>query len=174
MATRRKPTTPSGPTVLEAIRQNKPFRSRHQEALVTLMLTTEAVRGRFEALFHGHGELTHQQYNVLRILRGAQPDGLPTLAIAERMLERTPGITRLIDRLEAKALVKRQRDRADRRVVQCRITPAGVALLGALDGPVDRLDEQILGCLDEREVATFLALLNRVRLCLHSEASSPD
>jgi len=174
MATRRKPTAASGPTVQEAIRQTKPFRSRHQEALVTLMLTTEAVRGRFEALFQGHGELTHQQYNVLRILRGAQPDGLPTLAIAERMLERTPGITRLIDRLEAKALVKRQRDREDRRVVHCRITPAGVALLAALDGPVDRLDDEVLNCLDERELATFLGLLNRVRLGLHSQANSAD
>lgn len=169
MTGRRKTKAPAGPTVQEFIRQTKPFRSRQQEALITLLLTAEAVHGRFSDLFDAHGELTHQQYNVLRILRGAQPNGLPTLEIGQRMIERTPGVTRLIDRLETKGLVKRQRDRDDRRVVHCRLTPEGSALLSSLDAPVDRLDDQLLDCLGERELSTLLELLNRVRLHLHGQ-----
>ena len=154
---------PHAPSVREAIRQAKPFASKHQEALVALMLATEVVRWRFVQLLAGHGELTMQQYNVLRILRGAGAKGLPTLAIVERMIENTPGITRLLDRLEAKDLVARARSAEDRRQVVCRITPKGLADLKALDPDFDRLDAESLGCLSENEVATLLRLLNKVR-----------
>src|SRR5947199_10599404 len=78
-----------------------------------------------------------QQYNVLRILRGVGPRGLPTLTIAERMIERTPGITRMIDRLEAKGLVARETRPDDRRYVHCRITEEGLKLLRLIDGSVE-------------------------------------
>src|SRR5689334_14784834 len=128
------------PTVAEAIRQSKPFASRRQEGALALLLTAEAVRWRFAKLLESRGELTMQQYNVLRILRGAGGDGLPTLSIVERMIENTPGITRLIDRLETKGFVRRVRAAKDRRQVLCRITPRGLSELKALEPVVTHTD----------------------------------
>src|SRR5437868_11006787 len=99
-----------------------------QTAYVTLLSTADAVRAFFETVCMPF-EITGQQYNVLRILRGAEPGGLPTLTIAERMIERAPGITRMIDRLEAKGLVVREIPANDRRFVYCRITRKGMDLL---------------------------------------------
>lgn len=154
---------PKARTVREAIRQTKPFASRYQEGALALLLTTEVVRWRFVELLASRGELTLQQYNVLRILRGAGAQGLPTLTIVERMVERTPGITRLIDRLETKGLVARDRSAEDRRQVVCRITPEGLAELKGLDPAVNALDEDALGSLTQNEVATLIRLLNKIR-----------
>src|SRR6185295_1446948 len=110
------------------IRQGKPFRSQSQQVVVALLRTADLVRrglGRVLEPF----DLTPQQYNVLRILRGAGERGLPTLEIAVRMIEEAPGITRLIDRLETKHLVSRERCKTDRRRVWCRITRDGLGLL---------------------------------------------
>src|SRR5881394_1663967 len=98
----------------------------------TLLSTAKKVRTFFETVCAPFG-ITGQQYNVLRILRGAEPAGLPTLTIAERMIERTPGITRMIDRLAAKGLVAREVRPHDRRCVYCRITQKGLRLLKLLD-----------------------------------------
>ena len=155
---------PAAPTVAEAIGQTKPFASKRQEGVLALLLATEAVRWRITQLLARHGEVTMQQYNVLRILRGAGAKGLPTLSIVERMIEHTPGITRLIDRLEAKKLVARDRAAEDRRQVLCRITPHGLAELKALDSVVDRADQDALASLNEQEVATLIRLLNKVRI----------
>src|SRR5213078_2794277 len=103
--------------------------------MVALIRTADVVRRAVGDVVEPHG-ITAQQYNVLRILRGAGQDGLPTLEIAERMIEQTPGITRLIDRLESKRLVERERSSIDRRCVYCRITKAGLDLLARLDAPV--------------------------------------
>lgn len=157
---------PAAPTVREAIRQTRPFASRRQEGLIALLLTSERVRWRLAQLLAAHGELTPQQYNVLRILRGAGEPGLPTLAIVERMLEHTPGITRLIDRLEAKKLVERTRAAEDRRQVVCRLTARGLAQLARLDPVVEEFDEQALGALAESEAGTLVRLLNKVRIDL--------
>src|SRR5438445_6730714 len=116
----------------QEIKQKRPFPSQRQRAVVGLLRTADVV-GRFVDAVIEHQGVTGQQYNVLRILRGAGERGLPTLEIAERMIEQTPGITRLIDRLEAKKLVLRERCAADRRQVFCRITPAGLDLLTRLD-----------------------------------------
>lgn len=150
-------------SVQAAIKQARPFRSRRQEALVALMLTTEAVRWPLQDLLANHEELTMQQYNVLRILRGAGADGLPTLEIAERMIERTPGVTRLLDRMEQKGLVSRERSRDDRRLVICRITDAGLGLVRRLDRPVDALDDDVMSALDDDEVADLITLLDKLR-----------
>jgi len=159
---RRAPAAPSD-SIQAAIKQTRPFRSRRQEAMVGLMLTTEAVRWPLQDLLSGHEELTLQQYNVLRILRGAGSKGLPTLEIGARMIERTPGVTRLIDRMEQKGLVVRERSRDDRRQVMCRITEFGGSLLRKLDRPVDALDDAVLGCLTDAEVAELIQLLDKVR-----------
>jgi DNA-binding MarR family transcriptional regulator len=153
----------NAPTVGQAIRQIKPFASKRQEGILALLLASEVVRWRFARVLAGKGDLTFQQYNVLRILRGAGGKGLATLSIVERMIEHTPGITRLIDRLEAKGLVARDRAREDRRQVLCRITPAAIAELKALDPAVTRADQEGLGDLSDKEVASLIRLLNKVR-----------
>ena len=146
-----------------AIKQNVPFRTRRLELFVGLLLTAEALRWPFQDLLADHDQLTLQQYNVLRILRGAGADGLPTLEIGERMIERTPGVTRLIDRLEQKGLVARERAAQDRRQVLCRITDAGIKLLARLDRPIDALESEVLGVLGDREVTELLTLLDKLR-----------
>src|SRR5947207_13462800 len=118
-------------------RQKPPevFRSREQEATLGLLRTADAMKRSLAQVIEPHG-ITPQQYNVLRILRGAGAEGLATLEIAERMIEQTPGITRLLDRLQRKKFVTRRRSSTDRRCVYCRITVDGLTLLGRLDLPV--------------------------------------
>ena len=148
--------------LLDEIRQTRPFRSLSQEAMLGLFRTTDILRRTSSKVLEPFG-LTLQQYNVLRILRGAGGNGLPTLAIAERMVERTPGITRLIDRLLKKELVERERPPGDRRQVVCRITSKGLDLLAGLDEPVDDLDDRCLAMLSEEDHRTLIALLDRIR-----------
>ena len=144
------------------IGQKKPFRSRSQEAVLGILRTADVVR-RFLARVLEPYDVTPQQYNVLRILRGAGADGLPTLAIGERMLEDSPGVTRLIDRLIAKGLVSRERSREDRRQVLCRITTSGRALLAQIDGLVDEQDAAALGMLAPDEQKQLIRMLDRIR-----------
>src|SRR3954466_7364516 len=94
--------------IAQEIKQTRPFRTQREEASVALLRTADLLRRMIGTVVEPRG-ITAQQYNVLRILRGAGDDGLPTLDIAERMIEQTPGITRLMDRLEAKKLVVRKR-----------------------------------------------------------------
>jgi len=129
---------------------------------VALMRTADLVRRHASALLEPHG-LTLQQYNVLRILRGAGADGLPTLEIADRMIERTPGITRLLDRLEAKELVRRQRCPKDRRQHLCWATPKALAILQKIDAPAMRQAEETMKGLRHKDRETFVGLLDAVR-----------
>jgi DNA-binding MarR family transcriptional regulator len=152
----------SGSALQREIRQRKPFRTPSQEAVVGLLRTTDRVRRTLAGVVEPRG-VTLQQYNVLRILRGARPRGLPTLEIAARMVEHAPGITRLLDRLQAKALVRRQRRSQDRRQVMCRITPAGLRLLAGLDAGLQRADQSTLGMLSRRDLRRLIALLDRIR-----------
>jgi DNA-binding MarR family transcriptional regulator len=138
------------------------FRSREQEATLGLLRTAEAVKRSLAQVIEPHG-VTPQQYNVLRILRGAGSDGIPTLTIGERMIEQTPGVTRLVDRLERKGLVARTPCPKDRRRVFCRITAKGLDLLKELDDPVSRWDSQAVSVLPPSELDTLVDLLDRVR-----------
>jgi len=145
--------------------------SPEQEVYLNLQRTADALAQALEQTLRPAG-LSATQYNVLRILRGAEPEGLPTLEIAERMVEQTPGITRLIDRLEVKQLVYRQRCETDRRQVWCRITPAGLQLLARLDDPIRESEEVALAGLSERQLAQLLSLLERARSGLHAALSA--
>lgn len=138
------------------------FRSREQQATLGLLRTADALKRHYTQVIEAHG-ITLQQYNVLRILRGAGPDGLPTLTIGERMIEQTPGVTRLVDRLESKKLVDRQPCPKDRRRVFCRIMSEGLALLAELDEPINRADAQAVAVLREGELVLLIGLLDRVR-----------
>jgi DNA-binding MarR family transcriptional regulator len=146
----------------DEIKQRKPFRSLAHEASVGLLRTADVLRRRLGAVTTA-GDLSVQQYNVLRILRGAGPEGLPTLEIGTRMIEQAPGVTRLLDRLEAKRLVRRERCLHDRRQVLCYITEAGLALLTELDQPVDAADEAVMSGLTKAESKTLITLLDKVR-----------
>lgn len=132
-----------------------------RRAVVGLLRGADHARRTLGRTLEPHG-LSNAQYNVLRILRGAHPEPLATLAIAERTLERTPGITRLLDRLEAKGLVHRSRSTRDRRQVQCRISDRGLALLATLDEPVRAANGTALANLSDAEVARLAELLERV------------
>jgi DNA-binding MarR family transcriptional regulator len=138
------------------------FRSREQQATLGLLRTADAIKRGLAQVIEPHG-ITTQQYNVLRILRGAGAEGLPTLTIGERMIEQTPGVTRLVDRLERKGLVVRTPCPTDRRRVFCRITPKGLELLDELDDPVNRCDAKALSILPQSELDSLISLLERVR-----------
>lgn len=149
-------------TVKKEIKQQREFESRQQEAIVALMLTTDRLKGRLSELAARFG-ITPQQYNVLRILRGAGRDGLPTLEVMERIIERNPGITRLLDRLEAKSLIIRERSASDRRRQICRITAEGTALLDDMEQPMQDLTQDVMQTLDDKQIARLLDLLFLVR-----------
>ncbi|HET7293110.1 MAG TPA: MarR family transcriptional regulator [Vicinamibacteria bacterium] len=153
--------------VQREIRQRRPFKSRAQEGTVGLLLTADRVRRFLARIVEPHG-ITLQQYNVLRILRGAADAGLPTLDIAERMIEEAPGITRLIERLEKKRLVRRRRCPTDRRQVLCWITTEGRDLLARLDGSMSEGDAAVMGSLGDAGVETLIRMLDDVRTRLIS------
>jgi MarR family transcriptional regulator, organic hydroperoxide resistance regulator len=146
----------------EELRQTKPFQNRSQEAYLALLRTVDELRRRSAVLMAANG-VSLEQYNVLRILRGAGPEGLPTLEIAGRMVERQPGVTRLLDKLEAKGLVRRVRCQQDRRQVLCTLTEAGQTLLATLDGPVDESSQRSFGALRPEELETLVEYLDRIR-----------
>jgi DNA-binding MarR family transcriptional regulator len=146
----------------QEIRQKVPFHSASQESAIALLRTADLVRRTLARIVEPKG-ITLQQYNVLRILRGAGEAGIPTLEIAERMIEQAPGITRLLDRLEAKKLARRKRCPSDRRQVLCWITEEGRELLTALDEPVLRSDESLTSALPRRDLEALIRILAKVR-----------
>ena len=151
--------------LLKEIRQTKPFRSPSQEAAVGLMRTADLIQRHYSRRVEPHG-ITIQQYNVLRILRGAGETGLPTLDIGERMIEQTPGITRLLDRLETKKMVRRQRSSRDRRQVFCWIMPVGLKVLAEIDEPIDQAGVDAFRDLHDDEVRSLILKLERLRQTL--------
>lgn len=135
--------------------------SRAKQAAIALLRTASVVRRAYEALMNEHG-ITLQQFNVLRILRGAN-EPLPTMTIASRMIEPEPGITRLMGRLEVKELVSRERCPEDSRRVLCTVTQKGLAVLKELDDPVTTLDSELLGRMPDADLTVLIDLLQRVR-----------
>jgi DNA-binding MarR family transcriptional regulator len=108
-------------------------------------------------------DLTPTQYNVLRILRGAGDEGLSCREIGERMITRDSDITRMLDRLEAQELIRRERQTDDRRVVLTFISEKGLALLAELDGPVKEMNRRTLGHMTRKELETLSQLLKKAR-----------
>lgn len=133
-----------------------------QSTVMELIRTADELRRYFTAFYEPH-EITPQQYNVLRILRGAHPKSLPTMEIAERMVEKTPGITRLLDRLVEKGLVARERPANDRRRVLISISSDGMALLSSLEEPVQEVTTAVLNGLSGNQVEQLQSILRHVR-----------
>jgi DNA-binding MarR family transcriptional regulator len=138
------------------------FDSPDQEVFLNLWRTYDRLRALEEELFDPH-DLTPQQYNALRLLRAARPGGLPTLALAARLVSRAPDITRLLDRLEERGLVRRDRPADNRRVVQVSIAAKGLALLRKLAGPVRACHARQLGHLSPAQLRALADLLRQAR-----------
>ena len=151
------------PTIVRELKQKKPFPSKAEEAAVTLLRTADVIRRFIGTVIEPHG-ITSQQYNVLRILRGAGEEGLPTLVIRDRMIHEAPGITRLLDKLEAAGLARRERSSPDRRQVLCHITDAGLAMLDKLDADMKEADNVAVGNLSDADQRQLLKLLEGVRV----------
>jgi MarR family transcriptional regulator, organic hydroperoxide resistance regulator len=148
--------------VQRQLKQTKPFGSRAEAVYLAIQIIADEQKARFNDLFKTK-DLTGAQYNVLRILRGAGKDGLSCREIGERMINRESDITRMLDRLEARELIKRERQTDDRRVVLTIITKIGLDLLKELDGPVNELHEDIMGHMSEKELESLLKLLAKAR-----------
>ena len=142
--------------------QGRPFKSSRQEATVALLRTASVVTRAFARLVEPAG-LSWPQYNALRIIRGAGSGGIPTLAIRERMIDQGTTITRLVDKLEAAGLIRRERSRPDRRQVLCHVTAQGRRVLDGLDPRVDALDEAVTGTLNRDRLQRFIGVLEEVR-----------
>jgi len=144
------------------IAQEAPFSSTEEEAILNVMRTSDCLERAFQQRTRGFG-LTPTQYNVLRILRGAQPCGLPCAAIGARMIAAEPDITRLLGRLKRLKLIRQRRDRHDRRVVLTQISDAGLDLLRAMDPLIERITVELLGGLSGAELTEMIRLLERAR-----------
>jgi DNA-binding MarR family transcriptional regulator len=134
---------------------------REEEAFVSLLRTGDVLSRKVEGVLKA-ADISPVQYNVLRILRGA-PEGLPCVEIANRLINRYPDISRLLDRMEKRKLISRCRETEDRRMVQTRISETGLKLLADLDGPVLQAHWRTLGHLGEQKLNTLLGLLAEAR-----------
>lgn len=151
------------PSLAEEIKQNRPFATSTEEALVSVLRAAALLRRVLGQRIDPFG-ISPAQYNVLRILRGAGSDGLPTLAVRDRLVEEAPGITRLIDKLESAKLVRRDRTGKDRRTVRCHITSAGLELLERADEGVRSIHAIVAeGLPDEADRLKLVDLLARLR-----------
>ena len=146
----------------DELMQKVPFSSLEEETYLGLLRTADALQARAEVKFKEFG-LTGTQYNALRILRGAGPEGMPCSEIGGRMITHDPDITRLLDRLQKRGFVKRSRNQQDRRVICARITAAGLKLLGDMDAPIGRHNRDMLRHVEAKKLRELIALLQVVR-----------
>ncbi|MGD1106893.1 MAG: MarR family transcriptional regulator [Terracidiphilus sp.] len=144
------------------IAQASPFSSAEEEAFLNLMRTSDCLQRAFQQRIRDFG-LTSTQYNVLRILRGAQPDGLTCAAIGARMIAMEPDITRLLARLKRLKLIRQHRDRHDRRVVWTQISDAGLDLLHAMAPVIQRIPAELLGHISGAALTEMTRLLELAR-----------
>jgi DNA-binding MarR family transcriptional regulator len=152
------------------IAQERPFSSIEEEALLNLMRTTDCVQRAFQRRTRDWG-VTSTQYNVLRILRGSQPQGLTCSSIGDRMITAEPDITRLLARMKTLKLIKQQRDKNDRRVVWTQISAAGLELLGKMDPEITRAPKELLGHMDRKDIEELTRLLELARKkCMNTQA----
>lgn len=150
------------PDLRSELRQRKPFESLQQEAHLNVVRTGTALQDAFEQLLKPYG-ISNTQYNVLRILRGAEPDGLCRNKLRDRLLTRMPDVTRLLDRMEELELVSRERETSDRRLVTTRISKRGKRLVDDLDAVVAAEHQRSLAHLSKAQLTTLIELLTLAR-----------
>lgn len=141
--------------------QQSRFRNAYQKAAINLIYTLSWMRDKTKGIFEAE-DITPQQFNILRILRGSYPQPLSTLQIRERMLEKMSDTSRIVDRLIAKGVVKKVTCKTDRRLVDVIITDKGKKLLERLDARQDDIDG-VLGNLSEKDANLLSDLLDRIR-----------
>ena len=146
---------------LEKDIQQAKFRNAHQKAAINIIYTLSWMREKTNAIFEAE-DITPQQFNILRILRGSFPEPLSTLQIRERMLEKMSDTSRIVDRLIAKGLVKKLTCKNDRRLVDVIISDKGKKLLERLDAKQDEIDG-VLGNLSEKDANMLSDLLDKIR-----------
>ena len=142
-------------------RPGKPSSSVEAHAFIALQKAADGLGQQVGQLLKAN-DLTAAQYNTLRILRGAEPEGLPCSGIAERMISHDPDMTRLLDRMEKRTLITRERQKDDRRVVKARITPQGLELLKTLDQPVNELHKRQFAHVPGARLKLLIELLDQV------------
>lgn len=150
------------PDLQEELKQTKPFKSLQEEAQLSVARTSNLLTDAFEQMLKPHG-ITGTQYNVLRILRGAEPTGLCRNEVSQRLLNRMPDATRLLDRMEQAGLVTRERSEADRRLVRTRITRQGRKLVDELDDVVEAQHQKCLGHVSNDRLKLLIDVLQQVR-----------
>ncbi len=148
---------------LSELLKQESFRTPQEEALLNLMATQSWVSHEIGRMMSAY-RITPAQYNVLRILRGSHPQRLTCGEIRERLIDKTPDVTRLLDRMLKHGWITRRRSRRDRRVVEVGITPVGLELLEQMDGPVERFIDHMTRHLSDEEAKTLSALLEKMRL----------
>jgi DNA-binding MarR family transcriptional regulator len=148
--------------VARELKQQSAFASGEQEILLGVLIAAARLMEPWEKFLKAHANLTNNQYNVLRILRGSHPSRLACSDIAERMIARDPDITRLVDRLSRRGLVTRVRGKQDRRVVEVGITDKGREVLKSLDPHVNRMPKAMLGHLGATKLQQLAQLLEHV------------
>ncbi|MEO8575867.1 MAG: MarR family transcriptional regulator [Gemmatimonadales bacterium] len=144
------------------IKQRKPFGSLEQEVVLNVMRTAGALRQDTTEVLKPF-DLSAPQYNVLRILRGAEDEGLPCSDVGDRLVSRDPDVTRLLDRLEKRGLINRGRSSTDRRVVTATITKKGIELANELDAPITEMHATQLGHMKKKEMKKLVGLLEKLR-----------
>jgi DNA-binding MarR family transcriptional regulator len=149
-------------TLKDDLRQGKPFDSLHQEAFLNVARTEAVLHDGIDRVLGPHG-LSLTQYNVLRMLRGAGPNGLCRNEIRDRLITRMPDVSRLLDRMEAAGLVHRVRSTADRRLVNTTLTDHGRTLVNRLDAEVAQEHARQLGHLNTAQLRTLIELLSLAR-----------
>lgn len=152
-------------------KQKLRFDSLEQEAYLSLWRTYDRLRLLEDELF-AQFDLTAQQYNLLRLLKAAHPDAVPTLTLASRLVSRAPDITRMLDRLKDRGLIERERSEEDRRAVLVTISQQGLALLEEITQPLAECHEHQLGHLNSNDLKTLVRLLKKVR-SPHEDDNSP-
>lgn len=148
--------------LLDEIKQTKPFASLEEEVLLNLQRTAETLSWQIANVLKPV-QLTAVQYNVLRILRGSGDNGIKCSEISERLITKDSDITRLLDRLESRNLIQRQRDCKDRRIILTRITPTGLELLADLDEPVTTASRRQLEHFSKKQLEQLNNLLVAAR-----------
>lgn len=139
------------------------FDSLEQEAFLGLWRTYDRLKTVEDELF-GRYDLTPQQYNVLRLLKAEHPNPVRTLDLAARLVSRAPDITRMLDKLEQRLLVVRDRPPDNRRVVQVGVAPSGMQLLSELHDSIRECHKKQLGHLSRKDLESLIALLRTARL----------
>ncbi len=144
-------------------KSSRPAIPLENRIFIALLQAADALGQEAEHLLKAAG-LTGAQYNVLRILRGAEPAGLPCKGIGDRMISHDPDMTRLLDRMEKRGLITRVRQTDDRRVVRTRVTAQGLSLLKTLDRPIHDLHERQFRHLPAARLKILSELLEELRL----------